>query len=161
MDKRAILDAVRALLARDHATMLQAAEATRAGATHEEARPENDKDTRAIEASYLARGQAQRVEELGEALTRLALLPLRDFAEDDELGLTALLRLELEGEAQPYWLFILPVAGGLEVEVCGERIRTLTPSAPLGRALIGRCCGECFELPLRGQKREYELIEVR
>jgi len=34
------------------------------GATHEENKPENDKDTRALEQSYLARGQAQRVVEL-------------------------------------------------------------------------------------------------
>ena len=31
------------------------------GATHEESKPENSKDTRALEQSYLARGQALRV----------------------------------------------------------------------------------------------------
>ena len=41
---------------------LEAAHAdTREAATHAEAKPENDKDTRALEQSYLARGQAMRI----------------------------------------------------------------------------------------------------
>jgi hypothetical protein len=48
-----ILEGTLAGLERAHAD-------ARAGATHEEAKPENDKDTRALEQSYLARGQAIR-----------------------------------------------------------------------------------------------------
>jgi hypothetical protein len=54
-----------ALLAADLETAERAQQAAREGATHEEAKPENDKDTRALEQSYVARGQAKRVEELG------------------------------------------------------------------------------------------------
>src|SRR5579859_3643023 len=46
--------------------------ATIAGATHEQAKPENDKDTRALEQSYLARGQAARVEEQRAAIAEVA-----------------------------------------------------------------------------------------
>ena len=46
------------LTAADLATLEKAQHATQAAATHEEAKPENDKDTRALEQSYLARGQA-------------------------------------------------------------------------------------------------------
>lgn len=52
-DLIAALERTLELLERAHA---DAAE----GATHEEAKPEDDKDTRALEQSYLARGQAQR-----------------------------------------------------------------------------------------------------
>ena len=51
---------------------LEAAHAdARAGATHEQAKPENDKDTRALEQSYLARGQAMRIETLKAGLSAL------------------------------------------------------------------------------------------
>ncbi|MCE9575491.1 MAG: transcription elongation factor GreAB, partial [Deltaproteobacteria bacterium] len=43
------------------ATAVAAHQAATEGATHAEAKPENDKDTRALEASYMARGQAVRV----------------------------------------------------------------------------------------------------
>ena len=42
------------------ATARAAHKAAVEGATHAEARPENDKDTRGLEQSYLARGVAQR-----------------------------------------------------------------------------------------------------
>jgi hypothetical protein len=45
---------------------------TKDAATHEEAKPENDKDTRALEQSYLARGQAQRVLDLQAAVHDVA-----------------------------------------------------------------------------------------
>ncbi|HWZ89090.1 MAG TPA: hypothetical protein VNW92_09580, partial [Polyangiaceae bacterium] len=60
-DKARILSLLRARVAADLATMSAAQRAVVVGATHEENRPENDKDTRALEQSYLARGQAQRV----------------------------------------------------------------------------------------------------
>ena len=44
------------------------------GATHAEAKPENDKDTRGLEQSYLARGQAQRVAELEAGLADVTAL---------------------------------------------------------------------------------------
>src|SRR5262249_35036413 len=54
--KRQLLDLLREQLE----VLEHAHRTTHAGATHEEAKPENDKDTRALEQSYLARGQANR-----------------------------------------------------------------------------------------------------
>ena len=53
-----------ALLGAHLETLERAHRAACEGATHEEAKPENDKDTRALEQSYLARGQAARIDEL-------------------------------------------------------------------------------------------------
>ena len=66
VDKVEILKLLRERVSADLATMSAAQRAVVDGATHEENRPENDKDTRALEQSYLARGQAQRVVELQE-----------------------------------------------------------------------------------------------
>lgn len=143
------------LEAEHEALIAKATEAARA-ATHEEARPENDKDTRAIEASYLARGQAARVEALGETLTRLRFLDLRPRTEVVEVGcLVELVMDEREG-----LYFLVPMGGGEEIEVEGATVRTLTPAAPLGRALLGRRVGDDFELRLGRTLRDVELLAL-
>ena len=59
------------------------ARATARSATHAEAKQENDKDTRALEETYLAAGQAQRVAELELDLVEIRSLgtrPPSDFS---------------------------------------------------------------------------------
>jgi hypothetical protein len=51
IDKAELLEKLRAQVTADLARAAQAQRETQQGATHEEARPENDKDTRALEAS--------------------------------------------------------------------------------------------------------------
>ena len=52
-NKTALRTELAALLAADLETLEKAHRATREGVTHEDAKPENDKDTRALEQSYL------------------------------------------------------------------------------------------------------------
>jgi hypothetical protein len=78
------------------AQMAQAAEETRKDATHEEAKPENDKDTRALEQSYLARGQAMRAEQLAEQKEVLRFMPLPTLSADALVCAGALVELEDE-----------------------------------------------------------------
>ena len=92
------------------ATHLQALTASQrtaqSGATHEEARQEHPKDTRAIEAQYLARGLADRVETLRSAVVTLGALRLVTFGADDEVGLSALVEVEDDaGAGAVYFLF--------------------------------------------------------
>jgi transcription elongation GreA/GreB family factor len=159
-DKRAILDALLADLEAEVASLLAAATATYEGATHEEAKPENDKDTRALEASYLARGQAQRVEETNEIITRLRFLEVRDYGPDDPIGPAALVDVEIDGERVER-MFLVPIGGGREVEVDGASIRIVTTGSPVGRKLLGRYEGDDFELVIARKKREYVVEAVR
>ena len=62
--KRELLTQLEAQLATARAAHAAATE----GAISDEARPENDKDTRGLEQSYLARGHAQRVADLDAAV---------------------------------------------------------------------------------------------
>ena len=64
LDKAALLTALRAQIAADLDALIASQKRAHEGATHEEARPESDKDTRATEASYVARGLAERVSSL-------------------------------------------------------------------------------------------------
>jgi transcription elongation GreA/GreB family factor len=154
-DKPALLRALCALLEAEIARATEAAESTRKGATHEEARPENDKDTRALEQSYLARGQAQRVVDLQVGLKQVQFMEVRAFGEDDAVDLSALVQLEAADETR--WYLIAPAGGGNKLQLGATHIDVLTPAAPLGRLLIGRYVGDEITL----NKREWTIAEVR
>lgn len=101
-------------------------------ATDADSRAENKYDTRSLEASYLARGQARRVAELTEAVAAFAALaPVAD----GRVGLGSLVCLG-EGRGAD-WYFIGPAAGGTEVTVDGVSVMVVTPGSPLGGKLVG------------------------
>src|SRR5579883_566072 len=115
IDKHALVAALRGQIADEIAQMTRAARDAAQAATHEEARPENDKDTRGLEASYLARGQAERVRELERGDNALQFLPLRDAQEGDAIGLGALAVVECGGARAVY--FVAPAGGGMRAAV--------------------------------------------
>lgn len=155
IDKQRVLDALRAALAEDLAKLTASQKQTLAGATHEESRPENDKDTRALESSYLARGLAERVATLENAQRALATLELRSFGHDDPIALSALVTLEDDaGEAR---YFLTPAGGGRELTVDGQVIKTVTPQAPLGRAMLGSFIGDELRVQTPQGTRELEV----
>lgn len=147
-EKQHLLTEVLRLLEDEHQKLVQAAETTRKGAVHEEARPENDKDTRALEASYLARGQAKRVEELVESIGRLRFVDLKPSA---TVRAGSLIRVENEDESEELY-FLLPSGGGLKIETrSGETVRVITGAAPIGQSLQG--CSPDDEVELRVGKK--------
>jgi transcription elongation GreA/GreB family factor len=158
-DKQRVRDAVVERLTLTLQHMAKTAEATRKDATHEEARPENDKDTRALEQTYLARGQAMRVEQLIEEREVLRFMPLPTFGADDALRAGALVQLESEA-GEKRCVFVLPQAGGTEVEVDGVHVMVVTPTSSLGAAIVNRVLGDAVELRVRGVLKEYEITEV-
>ncbi|HSC88858.1 MAG TPA: hypothetical protein VLC09_16360, partial [Polyangiaceae bacterium] len=85
LDKAALLAELIGRLERDLESITAAQKATQEGATHEENRSESDKDMRATEVSYLARGQAERVMTLRDELALLRGLPLKVFDDSSPL----------------------------------------------------------------------------
>jgi len=163
IDKSRLLGALRARVAADREALERRQRDAQAGSTHEESRAEHAKDTRATEQSYLARGLADRVEELARTAAALDALPLKRFAPDDPIAITALVVLESEGdesecERQIWWL--VAGAGGFELEESGVTVRTATPVSPVGRALLGLQTGDegIWRTP-RGERR-FEVLEV-
>ncbi len=127
-----------------------------AGATHEEAKPENDKDTRALEQTYLARGQAQRVEMLRAALSDVRNLPLRSLGEDAPACLGALITIEEDGREST--LFLAPGGGGMLL--AGGRVQVVTTKSPLGGALLGLQAGDDCEVPVGDNVRELYIVRI-
>ena len=159
-DKAEILSAVRAEIAAELAKVSSSQRDAQAGATHEEARPENSKDTRALEASYLARGLARRVAELGEAAAALKAVSLRDFGADEGIGLAALVEVD-DDERGAIVYFMLPAAGGVKLQIGGRALQVVSPVSPLGRALLGRRAGEEARLDTPRGPRHLEILSVR
>ncbi len=143
-------------LTEELATVERAHKATQAGATHEEAKPENDKDTRALEQSYLARGQALRVTELRAAVADATAMPLRAFGEDAPAALGALVEASEEDETR---LFVIAPHGG-GTRLAGGTVQVVTPEAPLGRALIGKRAGDECEIKVAGKTRTLAIERV-
>jgi transcription elongation GreA/GreB family factor len=135
----------------------QAYRATREAATHEEAKPENDKDTRALEQSYVARGQAQRVEEVRAGLADTRAMPAADFAEGRPAALGALVVVE-ENERELTFLLV-PYGGG--ITLCDGTVQVVTTKSPLGRGLLGKRAGDECEMKIGDRFRELTVIAVR
>jgi transcription elongation GreA/GreB family factor len=125
------------------------------GATHAEARAENPKDTRGLEQSYLARGQAQRVAELEAGLAAVTALAVRAFAADAPIALGALVTIDDDGEPKQLWL--APHGGG---SALAGGVQVVTPSSPLGRALLGKRIDDEAELRLPGGLRTLIVLAV-
>lgn len=147
MQKSAVLDAILTRLDSELETLTRGARASFAAATDPDSKAENKYDTRTLEASYVARGQAQRVSELQAARHSFGLLKAGGAGDAVRLG--SLLALETADHADLY--FMGPAEGGIEVNVEGQEIMVITPASPLGARLMGRIVGEKITLP-SGQK---------
>jgi transcription elongation GreA/GreB family factor len=159
IDKRRLVALLREQIAAEIASATRAAREAAHAATHEEARPENDKDTRGLEQSYLARGQAERVRELELRDNALQFLPLRDAADDEPIATGMLVEVELpEG---PVVYFLAPAGGGMRAQVDGVDVQIVTPEAPVGRALLAKQVGDDVELRLRGATVECAILHIR
>jgi transcription elongation GreA/GreB family factor len=156
-DKRALRDELVALLAADLATLERAQQSAVEAATHEEAKPENDKDTRALEASYLARGHALRLEELRAAVGELRAWEPRAPRPGSVVALGAL--VEVEDDSGAHTLFLAPHGGGLRL--AGGAVQVVTPRSPIGRALLGKAEGDTGELVVEGRARDLGVLAVR
>jgi transcription elongation GreA/GreB family factor len=153
--KHALQAELLAQLRADLATLERAHRATCEGATHEEAKPENDKDTRALEQSYLARGQAARIDELRASIAALSALPILDL-HAPRVVLGALVTLEEGGEESTLWL----APGGGGARLADRTVQVVTPASPLARGLIGKQEGEEVELVVAGKTRTVQVVRI-
>lgn len=146
--KRELLDQLEAQLAAARASHAAATE----GAISDEARPENDKDTRGLEQSYLARGYAQRVAELESALTAVTVMTV---AKSPRVSIGALVTIE-ENDLERV-LYIAAHGGGL---VIAGSVTVVTPTSPMGRALLGKSADDECELVAGGVTRPLVITAV-
>jgi transcription elongation GreA/GreB family factor len=154
--KGALKEELAGCLAADLALRERSYRASRDAATHEEAKPENDKDTRALEQSYLARGEARRYEEIRSALSDVEAIAVRDFGPGAPVVLGALVTTEENGKRALLW--VAPHGGGSRL--AGGEVHVVTPKSPLGQAILGKCEGDECEVGLNGRRRLLTIVSV-
>lgn len=134
--------------------------ASQEGVAHEETRAEDPKDMRSTEASYLARGLADRVGHLETELARLGAFAPRSLPSDGAVALGALVCIE-DDEARVSWHFLVPAGGGEKLAFDGAVVHALSPSSPLGQELLGREVDDEFELDLPRGRTAYTIVALR
>jgi hypothetical protein len=158
MTKKDLVAAFIAQLENDLMAMKTAARAAHDAATNEESKPENEYDTRALEASYLAGAQAQRAAEIDEVLALFRNTPFKEFKPDEKIQATALVDVELDGHKNR--LLMMPKGGGVKLPVDGVMVQIVTPQSSLGEALLGLKAGDTAEFEVGPKVRECEVLAV-
>jgi transcription elongation GreA/GreB family factor len=141
--KSELLEKIRTELKARLDRLAKAARDAHAAATDPDSKAEGKYDTRSLEASYLAAGQARQVDETAEAVKAFDALVLADFAIDDAIAMGAWVEVEMRGETCHFLL--APAAGGMVVEINGVEITLLTPESPLYQNLLGKRTGDFLE----------------
>ena len=159
MIKEELLRSIIAALTADLTALIAAARQAHAAATHEECIPDNKYDTTALEASYIAQGQANRAAEIRRALERYRTLSLRPFDEETPIRLSALVILESQ-DGHCRRVFIGPDAGGLKIGNGETECIVITPESPLGRALLGKTCDDEIEVDHGAVRKTYTVVSV-
>lgn len=161
MNKLFLVTRIISRLEADHRLLLQAAQSSHAAAVHEENIPDSKYETLALEASYIAQGQANRAQQIWQALNAYRQLEIRHFSAETPIRLTALVVLEDEDGRRRHF-FLGPAAGGLKLRLddAGQEVTVVTPESPFARQLLGLRCGDSFELSSGGRLQEYEVVDV-
>jgi len=159
MTKACLLEMIVSTLSADLTTLTEAARAAHAAATHEECQPDNKYDTTGLEASYIAQGQANRAADIRRALECYRTLELRSFNAGLPVRLTALVTLEAEDGSRRQ-VFLGPDAGGLKLQGPAGEVIVVTVESPLGRALLGKVCGEEIETGNGPNCRNFTILAV-
>ncbi|CAM2787071.1 MULTISPECIES: GreA/GreB family elongation factor [Vibrio] len=126
-------------------------------ATDEETVPEHKYDTLALEASYLAHGQAMRVQDGERNLSVMGQLKLPQQSERITLGSLVCL-IDLEDKCR--WFFVAPCAGGLKVQHKQQEVMLVTFDSPLGFAMKGKVMGDEIEYQVATTTFNYEVDTI-
>lgn len=157
--KQKLIAAFIAQLEEDLMVMKAAAAAAHDAATNEESKPENEYDTRGLEASYIAGAQAKRAAEIDEVLSLFKNLPFDEFKAGDRIRATAFIRAMMGDKERRFLLF--PKGGGVQVQFNGATVQIVTPASSLGQALLGLEVGDVAEFESGGRVGECEILEIQ
>lgn len=148
MEKLKVIERIISYLEKEVELATKAQRETFEAATDEDAYSDGKYDTRSLETSYLAGGQAQLVKELGEALQGFRLMKANHFiqAPSSQAGLGSLIQMKQDNEE--LWYLLGPGAGGTEVDIENQTVTILTLHSPLGVSISGKTSGETVQLPI-------------
>ncbi len=158
MNKAQLLQIIQQQLQQDLLIAQAAMQDAVSAATDKENIPENQYDTLALEASYLAHGQSRRVAECEAKLASYQKLSRHiSMCQKVESGAYVVLR---DANEQQKTFFIAPDGAGMKVDWHGDCVVVISLLSPLGRALQGKELGDECSLELNGQRHYYEVVTI-
>lgn len=143
--KAALLKKIREELRSRLDLLTRAAFEAHAAATDPGSKAEGKYDTRSLEASYLAAGQARHVHELAASVRIFDSIVLPDFSENDRIDAGALVEVLMHGESS--YFLLVPAAGGLEISHKGRECSLITQESRLYQNLLDLQVGDDLEVP--------------
>lgn len=158
MDKQRILNSIIEVLEANLQELELAVRNAQERATHAETKAENKYDTFGLEASYLAHGQAKRLQDVERELLAYRTMQLRVFTEDTGVGLGALVLLE-DVDANERWVWLGEYAGGMQVMIDNQEVTVVTQHSPLGNAVMGKMVDDEVILKIGDSITEYTIID--
>ncbi|CAA0081756.1 Transcription elongation factor GreA [Halioglobus japonicus] len=154
-----LVSAVIETLQTELSTAVTASQQAHDSATHSENIAANKYDTLAVEAAYLAHGQSMRIAELQQYIALYQNFQRPTFDADAAVQVGALVCIEDDRE-QLRRLFVGPAAGGLTIEIEQSPIQVITPTAPLGHALMGKYAGDELDIHIAQRKESFRIIAI-
>ncbi|MFT5540869.1 MAG: hypothetical protein ACI97K_001306 [Glaciecola sp.] len=157
--KRKLIDHLILELEVIYQTALTAAKRAYSTSTDKANIAENKYDTLALEAAYLAEGQAKRASECRADLDAIRSLTALECSQSDAIVVGALVRL-IDQHEKPLSLFLTPVSGGLKFVFEEQIILVITQSSPLGKELLGKFVNDEFEFGNGQHKKSYRISDI-
>lgn len=158
--KRKLLDHLTLALEAAYQTALVEAKRAHSTSTDKANIAENKYDTLAIEAAYLAEGQARRSTQCLVDLKTARNIPAVDYSHNDKIEVGALIQL-VDQHEKSLLLFLASASGGLKFVVEQETIMVITPSSPLGKHLLGKHVEDEFEFGSTPHQKTYYIQGIR
>ncbi|XQW84632.1 GreA/GreB family elongation factor [Thalassotalea piscium] len=159
MNKQILLDKILSHLTSEHLTLVEAATSARAASTDEESIAETQYDTLAIEASYLAEGQANRAKALALDIAKLKETPLHAYTAYMPINIGALVQID-DIEKGELWFFITHSGAGFNTTINQIPVTIITTQSPLGKAMIGKQVDDEIKLTLAHKQLLATIIKV-
>ncbi len=158
-DKQALVAELRQRLGESLESLRASQNEAQSAAVHPEARQEHSKDMRATEASYVARGLAERVEKLRDDVLAVERMPARQFSAQEAASSGAIVLVVGDDDVESAYL-LAPAGGGERLVAAGCEVLVLTLQSPLGAALTGCRRGDAITAELPSGRHELEVAGI-
>ena len=161
MNKAEILEQIIAHLQANVDVMKKAEAHSHSVATDKENQPKSKYETLALESSYLAQVQGDRVNEMESVLQAYCAFRNEIIEEGGIIRLSALVSIE-EKWHQNSTISSTKTGGwaGLELDINGETLTVITSASPIGQALLGQKSGDIIKVKIGWNERTLKISAV-
>jgi transcription elongation GreA/GreB family factor len=137
----------------------EAAHEAQHGATPAERR-ENAQASR--EYAYLAKGQKRRAAAANREIDQLERFRPQPLGAGARVALGAVVEIEDEESGEGRTFFLAPAGAGRTLTGPGGdgMISVVTPSSPIGKAVLGKRRGDVIDVTVKGEVREWAITYV-